>query len=158
LSKRRDKRATLLKTKGVRSGFEDQMQIWLKEKKIAYEYEKHTFHYFLKEKGVCLDCDGTNVYSSHAYTPDFYLPEYDIYIETKGRFLGKDRTKHKAVKEFNPGLDIRIVFQRDDYLTKLRKTSYTKWCDSHDIPSFVRILPAPTKNREEAFLPEDWLK
>jgi hypothetical protein len=36
------------------------------------------------------------------YIPDFYLPEYDIYIEVKGYWTDAAKYKMKAVQENNP--------------------------------------------------------
>ena len=33
------------------------------------------------------------------YVPDFYIPETDIYIEAKGRFIPSDRTKMLMVQQ-----------------------------------------------------------
>lgn len=151
---RRKSRRAALDALGVRSGLEDNMKKELEARGIKYTYEEVILDYFLKEKGICMDCEGHNIYSSHKYTPDFYLPDYNIYIETKGRFLGKDRTKHRAIQEFHPDADIRFVFYREGWLTKDKKTSYTGWCEGKKIPYFIRV-PGTTK-REEVLLPDDW--
>jgi predicted nuclease of restriction endonuclease-like RecB superfamily len=40
------------------------------------------------------------------YIPDFYLPDYDLYIEVKGYWTDYARYKMKAVQERNP---VRIL-------------------------------------------------
>lgn len=45
--------------------------------------------------------------SIHLYFPDFYLPEYDLYVEVKGYERERDRCKWKAV----PNL---IVLKKED--------------------------------------------
>lgn len=65
------------------------------------------------------------------YTPDFRLPN-GIIVETKGRFLASDRTKHLLVKAQHPDLDIRFLFQRaHTRLSKTSQTTYADWCDKH---------------------------
>lgn len=67
----------------------------------------------------------------HTYTPDFILAN-GIWLEAKGYFTGKDRSKMLAVKKQNPEVDIRLVFQAPyNYLSKRSKTTYAKWADKH---------------------------
>ena len=70
----------------------------------------------------------------HNYTPDFLLPN-GIYLETKGYFDSDSRRKMKAVKQQNPDLDIRMVFQAPfNTISKKSKTTYAKWCEKLEIP------------------------
>lgn len=65
------------------------------------------------------------------YTPDFVLPN-GIVLEVKGYFEPSDRTKHLLVREQNPDVDIRFVFQNGDTrLSRKSRTTYGAWCDSH---------------------------
>lgn len=66
---------------------------------------------------------------SRHYLPDFQLPN-GIYIEVKGLFLPEDRTKHLLVREQNPDLDVRFVFDNSKKtLSPSSKTSYAAWCE-----------------------------
>lgn len=48
-------------------------------------------------------------YDNHRrYTPDFYLPEYDVYIEVKGFMKERDINKMKKFLIDNPHCDIRL--------------------------------------------------
>jgi len=49
------------------------------------------------------------------YNPDFYLPEYDEYIEVKGYFSDKDKIKMDAVLDQNPNVKIYFI-QQQNYL------------------------------------------
>lgn len=70
--------------------------------------------------------------SSHTYTPDFKV-KADVYVETKGRFLGSDRSKHLRIKEQQPHITIIFVFQNPHMtLSKKSKTTYADWCDKND--------------------------
>ena len=115
-----------------RSQFELKFASSLALQKIEYEYEKHKIKYQPPEK---------------TYTPDFYLKKYDFYIETKGRFLPSDRTKHLLIKKQHPELDIRFVFMNaNQRLSKKSKTTYAAWCDRHGF------------KWAEGFVPKEWLQ
>ena len=102
-----------------RSDYELSVAKFLAEKGVNFEYEKHKISYTPKVR---------------SYTPDFYLPEQDIYIEAKGFFSPADRTKMLLVISQNPAYDIRMLFLRaNNKLNRSSKTTYSKWCERHDI-------------------------
>jgi len=102
-----------------RSDFELNIAKKLAEQGITFEYEKHKFTYYPKPK---------------TYTPDFYLPASDIYVEAKGFFSPADRQKMLLVIRDNPFLDIRMLFLRaSNKLNRSSKTTYGSWCDRHGI-------------------------
>tara|TARA_Y100001968_G_C19439248_1_gene761604 strand:+ start:3177 stop:3527 length:351 start_codon:yes stop_codon:yes gene_type:complete len=108
-----------------RSRLEEQVSDLLCELGIDYEYEPTKVSYQIQ----------------HFYTPDFLLPNH-VYLETKGYWDPADRRKMKAVKEQNPDLDIRMVFQNPyNKISKKSKTTYAQWCERHGIPwtSWVNI-------------------
>lgn len=85
--------------------------------KIAdFDYEKDKIYYHI----------------THHYKTDFRLVgKYGrvMYIETKGFFKSKDRTKHKKIKEQHPEYDIRFIFMNSTArLSKKSKTTYGEWC------------------------------
>lgn len=47
------------------------------------------------------------------YTPDFYLPEFNYYLEIKGRWWGDDEDKMAAVMHQNPNHRIVLVHKLD---------------------------------------------
>jgi hypothetical protein len=47
------------------------------------------------------------------YNPDFYLPEFDEYIEVKGFFSEKDKIKMDAVIDQNPNIKIRFMKEKE---------------------------------------------
>ena len=121
-----------MRRKGFRSEFERSFAHWLIKNDVSYDYEKFYLEYQPKIK---------------KYTPDFYLPKQDIYIETKGFFDFAARQKHLLVKEQNPDIDIRFLFvNANNKLNKSSKTTYGAWCDKH------KILWA------EKRIPNEWLK
>lgn len=118
---------------GYRSGLEVQVARQLEEAGVKFEYEAHVLRYTVPEKLA-------------KYTPDFILPN-GIVIETKGRFVTADRTKHRLIKEQHPALDIRLVFSNPNAtIGKKSKTTYAAWCDRLGIP-YAKVN-----------IPEAWLK
>lgn len=76
------------------------------------------------------------------YTPDFEL-DNGIIVETKGRFLTKDRQKHLLIKAQHPDYDIRFVFTRSKSpILKGSKTTYADWCDKHGFLYADKTIPA----------------
>ena len=82
----------------------------------------------------------------HKYLTDFKLVGNHgrvMYIETKGYFTGKDRTKHKKVRERHPDKDVRFIFMNS--ATKLNpssKTTYGSWCTKNGFKYADRVMPA----------------
>lgn len=52
---------------------------------------------------------------TRSYTPDFFLPELDLFVETKGFWWGNDKEKMKAVFKSNPEIRLALV-EKDSYL------------------------------------------
>ena len=114
-----------------RSKFELKVAADLGKRKVDFQYEKVSFDYVPKIRN---------------YTPDFYLPESKIYIETKGRLTTNDRVKHLLIKDQYPDLDIRFVFvNANNKISRTSKTTYANWCDRH------KFLWA------ESLVPMEWL-
>ena len=107
--------------KGVtyRSGFEASIAEQLDSDGIEFAYEP-----------------GTYLYSSpREYTPDFVLPG-GVVVEAKGNLSPQDRRLLLEVRDQNPGLDLRLLFERaGNRLTPKRyaKTSmtYGEWATKH---------------------------
>ena len=114
---------------GYRSGLEERVASQLKASGVSYSYEKERLKYIPVPKH---------------YTPDFILvgKNKKIYIETKGRFLAKDRTKHLLVQEQHPDIDLRFVFTNSrQKLYKGSSTTYGRWCDKHGFTYAERSVP-----------------
>ena len=68
-----------------------------------------------------LDCSGYKwvyepkrfYFKEHRYLPDFYLPEFDCYIEIKGWFRDTDKKKYKEFLRAYPEINIKMFFQKD---------------------------------------------
>lgn len=73
---------------------------------IKWLYEPMTFPIEWDKKG--------NVIQS--FSPDFYLPEFDTYIELttlNQRLVTKKNRKVRRLKEIYPGIKIKIFYQKD---------------------------------------------
>ena len=80
---------------------------------IAWEYEPRTFT-------LETDRDGK---PAQAFTPDFYLPAYDLYIEIttlNQKLVTKKNAKVRRLRELHPTVDVKLLYQRD-YLALLAK-------------------------------------
>ena len=116
-----------------RSGSERTCSDLLNERRVAYDYEPTKFSYVIMK----------------TYLPDFYLPEYDFYIEVKGRFTSQDRAKHLHIKEQHPELDIRFMFDNPNAkLYKGSSSTYGEWASKHN------YLFCKTKEG----LPKEWFR
>jgi cytidylate kinase len=74
--------------------------------RIAWEYEPRSFP-------VQYDRDG-NVHE--AFTPDFYLPEFDLYVELttmKQSLVTKKNRKVRLLRQLYPHLNIQVFYQKD---------------------------------------------
>jgi len=130
--KRRQLRQSALKA-GFRSGLEQDNSKHLERHNVDYEYEKHKIKFVSKAR---------------TYTPDFRLSN-GVIIETKGRFIPSDRTKHLLIKEQHPDLDIRFVFGNSNQrLSKTSSTTYGGWCERHGFLYADGLIPVEwTKER-----------
>ncbi len=80
---------------------------------IAWEYEPRTFV-------LAHDRDGN---PAQAFTPDFYLPAYDLYIEIttlNQKLVTKKNRKARRLVELHPEVSVKVLYQRD-YLQLLVK-------------------------------------
>jgi hypothetical protein len=95
-----------------RSGFEK--RIWdnarKRRKKIDYEPQNPRIHYTIP----------------YRYIPDFVLPN-GVVVEAKGYLRPRDRTKMRKVREQNPSIDIRLLFQNANCRLTKSKNSETYW-------------------------------
>jgi cytidylate kinase len=74
--------------------------------RIAWEYEPRSFP-------IQLDPDGRPLES---FTPDFYLPEFDVYVELttmKQSLVTKKNRKVRLLRELYPHINIRVYYQKD---------------------------------------------
>ena len=128
----------------MRSKYETRVGKYLKDHGIKFDYERTSYEYdepLRKNRSRCSICGSTDLLRTGKYTPDFFLNAGDIIIETKGRFTAADRRKMVAVKKDHPDLDIRMLFMRNNKLSRRSSTTYTDWCDAHGYTSAVGMPP-----------------
>lgn len=73
---------------------------------VRWEYEPRSFP-------IQWDSDGRPI---SFFTPDFYLPDFDLYIELttmSQKLVTKKNRKVRRLRELHPELNIRIFYQRD---------------------------------------------
>ncbi|UCC87183.1 MAG: hypothetical protein JSV81_20400 [Anaerolineales bacterium] len=73
---------------------------------VAWEYEPRTFELRWDDEG--------NV--SEAFSPDFYLPEQDLYIELttmEQRLITKKHRKLRRLRELYPEVNIKLLNRSD---------------------------------------------
>ncbi|MGA2402301.1 MAG: cytidylate kinase family protein [Syntrophobacteraceae bacterium] len=76
--------------------------------RIPFEYEPRTFPLETDAEGRIIE----------AFTPDFYLPEQDLYIELttmKQSLVTRKNRKVRKLRTLYPEVNIRIFYQRDFY-------------------------------------------
>jgi hypothetical protein len=113
-----------------RSGFEDKVELLLKETDTKYVYEPFKLPYVLPQP-------------VQNYTPDFAIG--NMIIEVKGYLPYKDQIKMIAVKQAHPHLDIRFVFYDPNKKLPRRKMTHAEWADKHNYPwysfkDFVELI------------------
>ena len=82
---------------------------------LAWEYEPHSFP-LREENGRILE----------AFTPDFYLPDLNVYIELTTLKQSLVTEKHRKVRRFQkryPDLEVKLL-HRADYLSLLAKYGF----------------------------------
>ena len=57
---------------------------------------------------------------SRSYTPDFYLPDFDLFVEIKGYWWGNDEQKMKCVREQHA--EKRLIILQKDGFSELKST------------------------------------
>ncbi len=121
------------------SGLEGSFAEYLRSLGLEFDYEKESLIYVRTvNKGICRDCGGEDCGQRKVYTPDFFLRDYPIIIETKGMLDATTRMRHRLIRSQHPRLDLKLVIQRDLKIqgSKNKKT-YMQWAKEEDIPMAV---------------------
>ena len=124
-----------------KSRYEYNQAVRLEKNGIKFEYEKHKLNWYEEiSNGHCPCCQSTDVCKLRSYTPDFYFPEVDIFVETKGRFTSQNRTfMEQIIKQSE--VEIRMVFMSDNYCTKKKGMRYSRWCELKGIEFAIGSIP-----------------
>jgi len=73
---------------------------------VRWEYEPHTFPILWNLEGDVLE----------SFSPDFYLPDLDLYVELttlRQRLVRKKNRKLRRLRELYPGIRIKLFYARD---------------------------------------------
>ena len=73
---------------------------------IPWDYEPHTFTLQVDAEGNTLE----------AFTPDFYLPEQDLYLEVtvmKQSLVTRKNRKLRKLRRLYPEIKIKLFYERD---------------------------------------------
>ena len=74
--------------------------------RIKWEYEPRTFTLSFDKEGNPDTC----------FTPDFYLPEYDLYIELttlNQKLVTKKNRKIKKLRKLYPDINVKLFYKKD---------------------------------------------
>lgn len=74
--------------------------------RIAWEYEPHSFPISKDQNGQTLE----------AFTPDFFLPEFNLYVELttmKQAHVTRKNRKVRLLRELYPHINIQVFYQKD---------------------------------------------
>ena len=74
--------------------------------RIAWEYEPRSFPIQYGRDGAVLE----------AFTPDFFLPEFDLYVELttmKQSLVTRKNRKVRLLRELYPHVNIQVFYQKD---------------------------------------------
>lgn len=131
-----------------RSKFEESISNELKKLGVNFEYESISIPYKKNQRltkklrelhGLPIDF---NAQTYHLYLPDFYLKDFDTYIEVKGRYTSSDRAKTLLVVEQNKGINLKLLLQRDQRIHSGSSTFYSDWCKSNNIDYAIGHVPS----------------
>ena len=122
----------------------------MEENEIEFDYEPEKINYIYPIKaGLCSDCGSNHVGRRAIYTPDFRLNSSGVWVETKGKWDSKGRTKILAVLATSGAItrdNFRMLFMYNNWITKAHKLTYREWCERNNIIAAVGTT-----------IPEEWL-
>lgn len=115
-----------IRTGKYRSKFEALIALQLDGVRHEYEPKNKKLRYTVEKK----------------YLPDFWIPQHNLFVETKGYFSQADRTKMVALKRSNPELRVLLVFQNAQNRLSSRSTmTYAKWAEKNGFEWSERHIP-----------------
>lgn len=130
-----------------RSGYEAKIREDLDRREVAYDYEKYKYSLWLKGlHHVCDKCGSKYTSKAVTYTPDFSFGA-KLRVEAKGKLTARDRKLALAMKAQRPDVDYKMMFQRDNRLSKTSVTKYSDWATKNGIDYVIGTS-----------VPQEWLK
>jgi hypothetical protein len=129
----------LPKTK-YKSKFEVTIATSFRKRKLQFEYEPTKFKFTQPE-------------IERIYTPDFWLPEVGVYVESKGKLTPEERKKLIWWRQSNPDVPLVILFMRGrNPIRKGSDTSYIDWARKNGFEAYeweegLKILQQKKENK-----------
>lgn len=103
--------------------------------RIRWIYEPKTFPLEYDEAGNL----------TLAFSPDFYLPEYDLYLELtvmNQRYASIKNKKTRLMNERYPGINVQVVFRRDfDHLLRSLTTAGESFTEAMQDQNGLNLSP-----------------
>jgi len=117
--------------------------------KYRSKFEAYTISALERNKGFEVEYETekwkyTIPASDHTYTPDvkiIFPSGHERFVELKGKLDIPTRKKMVLIREQYPDKDIRILFMRNNKLTKTSKTTYMEWAAKVGYISAVGTIP-----------------
>ncbi len=114
------------------------------------KFEEETYNALVKKFGknnVRYEHDQFLYSTEHLYTPDFsvFSDAGLFYVESKG-YLRPDHRRALLSVNTQHDVDLRLLFQKDQKVSKGAKMKYSDWADKHGFTYAVGI-----KNIKEIF-------
>jgi len=133
----------------MRSKFETLVAASLKRHRVAFEYEPFNVKYSSRVASTyCQSCGSKDTRKNRNYRPDFVLGN-GIYLEAKGKLTSAERSKIIAILETSDVINLdnyRLLFMRDNTLSKTSTTRYSEWATKHGIIFHVSSTGEVPKN------------
>lgn len=123
------------KTNIYRSGFELIIAMVLEHRNIKFQFEPKCFRLNLNNKSI-------------RYTPDFYLPDYDLWLETKGYAWNNSIDKYNKFKEKHKSMlitQVEIIKILDSSLSNF----YKKWKEKNHNKQYVKNIVCKNAHKLE---------
>lgn len=103
-----------------RSGWEANVARYFNHEGIVWEYEPVRFQFVAIKRGT------------RGYTPDFYLPEQDLYVEVKGNLPTTDMTRMRRFKKYWPDM-----WEKLQVIPGSPNTAAALFFESMEVPAYA---------------------
>lgn len=112
------------------------------EKEVGDALKKHfKKSYKVKENSKIIQ---TEIIKKVSFSPDFYIPELDIYVEAKGKLWSDRRMTYQAMAKNNLLDKVVFVFYRETRCPGLKKTNM-EWAAKFGIKAVISKDLTPKK-------------
>lgn len=107
-----------------KSKFERNLATAFRKAKLGFDYEPKKFKF-------------TQPAIERTYTPDYWLPEVGVFVESKGKLTPEERKKLIWWREAHPDVPFVILFMRGrNPIRKGSNTSYLDWASKNGFEAY----------------------